>query len=144
MNRLTLCSIPLLLLAGCGRSPEETANVVQAATKGAAEAGQQLAEKAAEIAHAAPDVARKKAQELLDAAARKLQEVKDSEMARQAALEIEEVLAKLSELKQTLLPKLNLASLQASVQELIERFKSDPRVAGALKSLQEKLNSFAR
>jgi len=139
MNRRTLCSISLLLLTGCGQTGEQTANVVQAATKGAAEVGQQLAAKAAELAHATPEVVKQKAQELLDLAALKLQEVKDSEMAHTAAIEIEKALDQLSELKQTM--KLNLASLQVTVRDLIVRFKNDPRVLKALESLKAKLDS---
>lgn len=144
MRTPLLLSTVLLALAGCGQSGQTTANVVQAAAKGAAEIGQQLAEKAAALAHMTPEEAKAKLQELVDAAATELQEVKDSETAQQIAAEVQKVLVQLEELGMKLSQKLNLASLQQSLEELIERFKNDPRVVSALKSLQEKLNSLSR
>jgi len=144
MRTRILLPTVLLALAGCGQSGQTTANVVQAATKGAAEIGQQLAKEAAALAHMTPEEAKAKLQELVDAAATELKAVRDSETAQKIATEVQAVLLQLEELGMKLSQKLNLAQLQQSVEELIERFKNDPRVVEALKTLQEKLNSLSR
>jgi polyhydroxyalkanoate synthesis regulator phasin len=144
MRTRSLLSTVLLALAGCGQSGQTTANVVQAASKGAAEIGKQLAEKAAALAQMTPEEAKAKLQELVDAAATELKEVRDSETAQKIASEVQKVFAQLQELGLKLSQKLNLAGLQQSVEELIERFKNEPHVVSALKSLQEMLNSLSR
>jgi hypothetical protein len=130
-----------LILAGCGPSGEKTANIVQAATRTAAEAGQQLAEKAAELARVAPEEARAKLGEWMDAAANELKEIRDSETAQRVAVEVERALGKLVELAKTLGEKLDLEGLKATVAELIERFRTDPRVVKTLESLRDKLDA---
>ena len=131
----------LFLLTGCGESGKHTADVVQAATKGVSEAGQQLAQQAARLADLTPEVAKAKMQELVDDAAAGLRAVKDSETAQELAADVERVLDQLVELGKKLGAKLDLASVQQSVTELIERFKNDPRVVKALESVKEKLKS---
>ena len=132
-----------LPLAACGEG-SKTADVVQAATKGAAEVGQQLAEKAAELVKLAPEEAKTKLQGLVETASRELKEIKDSEAAQRLAADVQRVLEKLVELGKKLGQKLDLAGMKATVVELIERFKHDPRVVSALKSLQEKLDALTR
>jgi hypothetical protein len=144
MRVTRLAPFLVVLLGACGESGEKAAGVVQAATKSAAEVGQQLADKAAELAHEAPDVARTKAQELLDLASRELREAKDSETVRSAAVQLEALLQKLGELGRELASKLDLAALRQSLQELIERFRSDPRVVSALEKAKGALDSLAK
>jgi nitrate/nitrite-specific signal transduction histidine kinase len=105
---------------------------------------QELGAKIAELSQTAPEEARARAQELFDDAATELQEVKDSETAQRIATELEAFVDKLGELRTTIASKLNVAKLQQSVEDLIQRFKDDPRVASALKSLQEKLSTLDR
>lgn len=146
MNRCSMCLSALALLvplAACGDG-SKTADVVQAATRGAAELGQQLAEKTAELAAMAPEEAKLKLQGLLDATGRELKEIKDSETAQKIAAELEGALDKLVELAKKLGQKIDLAGMKQSVVELIERFKNDPRVTSTLTSLREKLDSLAR
>ncbi len=140
---LNLC-LSAVLLGACGQSGEQTAHTVQAATKAAAEAGQQLAEKAAEIAQMAPEQAKLEFQQLVDASAKAFEEVKDSQAVQNVADEVKRALEQLSTLKATLGPKLNLASLQAKVTELIEKFKNEPHVVSALKAVQELVNKLSR
>lgn len=130
----------LVPLAACGEG-SKTADVVQAATRGAAELGQQLAEKTAELAKMAPEEAKLKLQGLLDSAGRELREIKDSETAQKIASELQHALDKLVELAGKLGQKLDLAGMKQSVVELIERFKNDPLVVSTLKSLREKLDT---
>jgi outer membrane murein-binding lipoprotein Lpp len=134
----------LLVLCGCGESGERAAGVVQAAGKAAGESMQELGAKIAQLSQTAPEEARARAQELFDDAARELQEVEDSETARRIAEELEAFVDKLGELRTTIASKVNVAKLQQSVEDLIQRFKDDPRVASALKSLQEKLSAISR
>lgn len=138
LTSFAVAFLPLVLVASCGESGDKAKAVVQAATKAAAEGGQQLAAKAAELARLAPEEAGAKLREFVDLAARELDEIKDSETAKAVAAEVESALAKLAELKTSL--KINLASLQVKVDELIEKFKNDPRVVSALKALQEQMN----
>jgi len=133
----------LLSLAACGDG-SKTADVVQAATKGAAEVGQQLAESVAKLADMAPEEAKTKLRELVDAVGRELKEIKDSETAQRLAAELQRLLDQLVALAKKLGEKLDLAALEQSVGELIERFKNDPRVTSTLKSLKEKLDTLAR
>jgi hypothetical protein len=145
MNRsICLSALALLVpLTACGDG-SKTADVVQAATRGAAELGQQLAEKTAELAHMAPEEAKAKLQGVLDAAGRELKEIKDSETAQKIAAELQLALDKLVELAKKLGQKIDLAGIKQSVVELIERFKNDPRVTSTLHGLQEKLDSLTR
>ncbi len=146
MNRCSshLFAFALLApLAACGDG-SKTADVVQAATRGAAELGQQLAEKTAELAHMAPGEAKLKLQGVLDTAGRELKEIKDSETAQKIAAELQLWLDKFVELAKQLGQKLDLAGMKQSVVELIERFKNDPRVTSTLTSLKEKLDSLTR
>src|SRR5262245_33780753 len=113
--------VPLPFLSGCGDSGRQTADVVQAASKAAAETGQQLAEKVAELAHTTPEQAKQKLQELVDAAALELKQVRDSETARTVAAEVQSALEELGRLGLKLGEKLNLAGLQTTVVDLIER-----------------------
>jgi 2-oxoglutarate dehydrogenase complex dehydrogenase (E1) component-like enzyme len=141
----SLCALALSLsLVACGEAGSKTADVVQAATRGAAEIGQQLAEKAAELAKMAPEEAKAKLQGLLDGAARELKELKDSETAQRIVAEFEQAFDKLVELAKKLGEKLDLAGLKNAVVELVERFKNDPRVTSALESLKSKLDSLTR
>jgi hypothetical protein len=130
----------LFSLAACGDG-SKTADVVQAATRGAAEVGQQLAEKAAQLAQMTPEEAKAKLHEFVDAASRELKEIRDSETAQKVAAELQRLLDELAALAKKLGEKLDLAGLHQSVGELIERFKNDPHVANTLKSLKEKLDS---
>jgi uncharacterized protein YicC (UPF0701 family) len=139
---LALALVPLL--AGCGESGQRAAHVVEAAAKDAVEAGKELADQAAELARLAPEEARTRLQGLIDASARQLAALRDSETARKVVAEIERLLAKLIELKDQLGSKLDLAGLQTSAGELVQRFKQDPRVAAALANLQERLDSLTR
>ena len=132
----------LFLLSGCGDG-SKTADVVQAATRGAAEAGQQLAEMAAELADLTPAEAKAKLQGFLDVAAAELKAIKDSETAQLLVAEIERLFDKLVELARKLGQELDLAGFKASVAERIETFKNDPRVVSALESLRTKLDGLA-
>jgi uncharacterized Ntn-hydrolase superfamily protein len=143
MRRLLLSSV-LLALAACGESGTQAANVVQAATRGAAEAGQQLAEKAAELAVLTPEEAKHKLQELVDLAASELRAVKDSETAQRVAAEIQRVLEQLGVFAARISEKLNVAGIQDALEDLLQRCKDDPRVVATLKALQEKLSTLAR
>jgi len=136
--RSAFASLPLAL-AACGQT--STSDVVQAATKSATEIGQQLAEKAARLAEMTPEEAKAKLQEFLDAASRELKEIKDSETAQRVAAELQHLLDQLVALAKKLGQKLDLAALQQAVGEMVERFKNDPRVAGTLQSLKEKVDS---
>ena len=133
----------LLTLAACGDG-SKTADVVQAAAKGAAEIGQQLAEQAAQLAQMAPEEAKTKLRELVEAAGRELQAIKDSETAQRLVAELQHLLDKLVELAKKLGEKLDLASLQSSAAEMAERFKNDPRVQTAIKGLRDKLDELTR
>src|SRR5262245_13762508 len=120
-------ALALLLLPACGDG-SKTADVVQAATRTAAEAGQQLAQKVAELAEMTPAEAKVKLQGLLDVAATELKAIRDSEAAQRFAAELERLLDKLLELARKLGEELDLAALKSSVVDLVERFRSDPRV----------------
>ena len=133
----------LMSLAACGEG-SKTADVVQAATKGAAELGQQLAEKAARLAEMTPEEAKTKLREFMDAAGRELKEIRDSETAQRVAAELQKLLDQLVALAKKLGEKLDVAALQQSVSDLTERFKNDPRVAKTLESLKQKLDSIGR
>jgi hypothetical protein len=126
------------LLSACGEG-SKTADVVQAATRGMAEAGQELAAKAAALAELTPEEAKAKLQGLLDSAAVQLKEIKDSETAQRIVAEVERAFDVLVELARKLGEQLDIQGLKASVVELVERFKSDPRVVSALESLAAKL-----
>lgn len=143
MRTFLLASV-LLALAGCGESGAKTASVVQAATRGAAEAGQQLAEKAAELAGLTPEEARGKLQELLDVAAQELRAVRDSETAQRVVAEIQRVLEQLGVFAARVSQKLNVAGLQVTIEDLIQKFRDDPRVTSALKGLHGQLSKLAR
>src|SRR5687767_15201294 len=93
----TTLPLALVLLPGCGEG-SKTADVVQAATRGVAEAGQQLAQKAAELADMTPAEARTKLQGVMDLAATELREIKDSETAQRVIAEVERAFDKLVEL----------------------------------------------
>lgn len=136
--------VSVLLLGGCGDAGDKAAGIVQAAGKAAGESMQELGAKIAELSQTAPEEARRQTQALLDEAARELQEVRDSETARRIAEELDAFIAKLGELRQSLATKVNVAKVQQAVEDLIQRFKDDPRVTSALKSLQERLSSIAR
>lgn len=142
MNTLLRFALPLalFLLPGCGDG-SKTADVVQAATRGVAEAGQQLAEKAAQLADLTPAEAKAKLQGLLDAAAAELREIKDSETAQRIVAEVERAFDTLVELARKLGEKVDLAGLKASVAEMFETFENDPRVVSALESLKAKLEA---
>jgi sugar-specific transcriptional regulator TrmB len=127
--------------AACGESGSKTADVVQAATRSAAEVGRELGEMAARLAEMAPEEAKTRLRELVDAAARELEAVKDSETAQKIAAELQRLLDQLVALAKKLGEKLDLAAIQQSATELAERFKNDPRVQGALRNLREKLDS---
>jgi len=131
-----LLDLSALLLAGlgsaCGESGEQAGQVVQAASKAAAETAQQMAEHL-DLAQLTPEVAKAKVQGLLDKAAVELAAVKNSATAE-----------KLGQLRQNLGQKLDLQALQKTLLDLIERFKHDPRVTGTLKTLQEKLQTLSR
>jgi hypothetical protein len=129
----------LLSLAACGDG-SKTADVVQAATRGAAEVGQHLAEKVAQLAQMTPEEAKTKLRELVDAASRELKEIRDSETAQRVVAELQRLLDKLVELARKLGEKLDLASLHQSASEMAERFKNDPRVQNAVKALRDKLD----
>jgi hypothetical protein len=135
--------LALLPLAACGEG-SKTADVVQAATKGAVEVGQKLADKAAELASLAPEEARTRLKEVLDLAARELKAVKDSETAQKIVAEVQRLLDRIVALGIELSRELDLAGLVQSVEDLIERFKSDPRVVNALETLREKLDALGR
>lgn len=137
-----LLSVLVLPLAACGESGQETSNIVQAATKGAAEVGQQIADKTAELARTTPEQAKAKFQEWVDVAARELEAIKDSETAQKLVAKLQEALDQLASLARKLGQKLDLAGLQTKVDEQITRFKTDPRVTGALETLKQKLESF--
>jgi hypothetical protein len=132
-------ALALLSLAACGDG-SKTADVVQAATRGAAELGQQLAETTAQLAQMAPEEARTKLRELLDATGRTLREIRDSETAQKVLAELERLLDQLVALARKLGEKIDLASLQQSASEMAERFQNDPRVQTALKGLRDKLD----
>jgi hypothetical protein len=137
---LAFLAIPLTLTA-CGEAGSKAADVVQAATKGAVEIGQELANAAAELAQLAPEEARAKLQGVLDAAADKLKEVRDSQTAQRIAAELERGLQELIELAKKLGQALNLEQLETALAELVQRFKSDPRVTNALESLKQRLEA---
>src|SRR5262245_18837974 len=94
MRTRFLLPIVLLALASCGEG-SKTADVVQAATKGSAEVGQQLAEKAARLAEMAPEEAKAKLREFVEVASRELKEIKDSETAQKVAAELKALLDQL-------------------------------------------------
>ena len=142
--KILLCTtlpLTLFLLPGCGEG-SKTADVVQAATRGVAEAGQQLAKKAAELANMSPDEARTQLQKVTDMAAAELRSIKDSETAQRVIAEVERAFDKLVEVAHKLGEKLDLDGLKASVTDMIENFKNDPRVANALESLKKKIDAF--
>jgi hypothetical protein len=130
-------------LPACGDG-SKTADVVQAATRGAAEIGQQLAEKTAQLAQMAPEEAKTKLRELVDATVRGLKEIRDSETAQRIVAELQQLLDQLVALAKKLGEKLDLAALQQSASEMAERFKNDPRVQNALKGLRDKLDELTR
>jgi len=130
----------LIPLAACGDG-SKTADVVQAATRGAAEVGQELGQMAARLAEMAPEEAKTKLRELVDAAARELKEIRDSETAQKIAAELQRLLDQLVALARKLGEKLDLAALQQSAAEMAERFKNDPRVVNAIEGLKQKLDS---
>ncbi len=143
-NRLQLSVLTTLLLGACGDGGRDTADVVQAATKGLAEAGQQLAEKTAELAHTTPEQARAKLQGLIDAAARSFEEIKDSETAQKVAANVEKALDVIVALGVKLGQELHLAELQTAVERQFERFKNDPHVTSALESVKTKLHELTQ
>jgi len=137
----------VLALTACG-SGEENAKVVRAATKAAGELGEQVAEKAAVLAQKAGELAqlkgeeaRVKAQELVDAAAHELAEARDSQTVQRAAAEIDEALVAGAEFMRALGAKLELAKLRQALEDLVERFRSDPDVERVLSALREKLDA---
>lgn len=148
LAHLLSASVPAVLstvlLAGCGPSGEKTANVVQAATRAASEAGQQIGQLAAELAQAAPEQVKVKAQEFVDLAKREFEAAKDSETVQRVAEQVRLALEKLAQLRSSLTAKLDLAGLQTTVEGQIERFKNDPRVVSALKAVQEQLAKLAQ
>ena len=140
MQRRSLASLFLVLsISACGDSSQSTADVVQAASKSAA-ASIQHAIESLDLAHMTPEAAKAKVQELLDRAGQALAEAKDSEMVQQAIAVLEALLDRLKELGHNLAANEDVQRLQAGVQEQIQRFRDDPRVQGALKTLQEKLS----
>lgn len=135
------------LFVACG-SGEESAGVVQAATKAAGELGEQVAEKAtvlaqkaAELAAAKGEEASLKAQELVDAAALELAAARDSETVRQAVSDIDQALAQGAEFLKALGAKLDLQKLRTTLDEIVERFKNDPDVERVLAALRAKLDA---
>jgi F0F1-type ATP synthase membrane subunit b/b' len=140
---MKILPVLVLPLAGCGDG-SRTADVVEAATRGAAEMGQQLAEKAAQLADMTPAEAKAKLQGVLDAAARELKEIKDSETAQIVIAHIEQAFDTLVELAKKLGEKLDLAGMKASVTEMVERFKADPRVQHAVESLKTKVDTLTK
>jgi len=151
MKILAHALVPLVLLVACGGDGSDNAGVVQAATKGAAELGEQLvdkagvlAQKATEIAELKGEEARVKTQELFDAAAAELAEARDSETVKNAAAELDQALLKLTELVRALGAKLDLAKLRQSLDGLVERFQNDPDVQRVLTTLREKLDALGK
>jgi len=140
--------VPLLLagalgLAACGGSAEDTAHVVQAASKTTAEALQTVAREIEE-AGLTPEAAKDKARDLLELAEEQLAAAKDSAAVEEIARTLTPVLDKLAAARQTIGSKIDVAPLQRKVQETLERFRDDPRVQQILKSLQEALQRLAR
>jgi len=127
----------------CGEAGAKTAQVVEAASKSTAESLRKAVEEL-ELDQLTPELAKAKVQEVIDLAARELAEVRDSAAVERVGQELQSVLDELSQLKQSIVPKLNLATLQKTILDLIERFKNDPHVQALLKSLHEKLQRFAR
>jgi polyhydroxyalkanoate synthesis regulator phasin len=134
----------LVLLTACGESGAKVAGVVQAAGKSLGESMQSLGADISELAATAPEEARARTQALLDEAAAQMKEVEDSETVQRISEELGAFVDKLGTLRQSIATKVNVAQLQQTVEDLIQRFKDDPRVASALKSLQEKLSAFSR
>jgi len=139
-----LLPLPLLLLSLPGCDQARTNEVVQAAARKAAEAGEALTAKAEELTGMSREEARAKVQELLDVAADELREVRDSETAQRLVAEVQEVLQTLGVFAQRVAQKLNLAALEETLDELLTRFKNDPRVVETLESLREKLDALGR
>lgn len=132
--------LPLAFFTSCGESGERAAGVVEAAAKSASETGHELADSAAALARTAPEQAKVKFQEFVDEAARQFEAVKDSETAHKVAGHVEAGLAQLGEFKDTIASKIDFAALRTKVEELIERFKSDPRVVSALESVRTQID----
>jgi hypothetical protein len=144
MHRATLPIAFLVALAtACGESAEKSVNVVQAASKSAVETIQHAVE-SLDLSQMTPDAAKAKVQQLLDRAGAALAEAKDSEMVQQAIAVLDALLDRLAQLRQSAATKIDVHGLQTSVQEQIQRFRDDPRVQTALKTLQEKVSRFAR
>ena len=144
MQRRSLASLLLaLVISSCGDSSQSTADVVQAASKAAADSIQHAIE-SLDLSQMTPEAAKAKVQELLDRAGQALAEAKDSEMVQQAIAVLEALLDRLKQLGHSLAANEDVQRLQAGVQEQIQRFRDDPRVQGALKTLQEKLSQLTR
>jgi len=141
--RILLALVPALVLPACGEG-QSASDVVHAAAQGAAEAGQKLADKASEITGVSAEEAKQKLQEFVDLAARELREVRDSESARRLAEEIQGLLEQLGVFARKMGETLHVGGLMESLEDLIERFQSDPRVTEALKRLHEKIESLSR
>ena len=143
-------ALPLLVFLGaCGGNSQETAGVVQAATKAAGELGEQVAEKATVLAQKAAEAAalkgeqaRVKLQELVDEASLELAAARDSEAVQAALLELDQALVQLAELVKALGAKLDLERLRLALGEALERFRNDPDVQRASESLRAKLDAW--
>jgi hypothetical protein len=138
--------VPLALaaaLVACGESAQRTADVVHAASKSALETLQQAAARI-DLAQLDPEVAKQKLQELIDLAGNQLAAARDSETVRRLVAELDPLIEELDQVRQSIGARIDVQLILEKVRELIERFRNDPHVQGALKALQEKLQGFTR
>jgi hypothetical protein len=147
MKNVALVLVPLAFLVACGGDGSVNADVVQAATKGAGELGEQLAEKAGILARKAAEAAalkgeeaRVKIQELVDLAAVELAAARDSKTVESAVLEVDQALAQLSEFVAQLALELDWTRVRQALADLAERFQNDPDVQRVLAALRERLD----
>ena len=124
----------LSLAVACDKVEEKGAGIVEAASKKYDQASEELSK-------LTPEEAKQRVTVLVNEAINKLSSIKDSESAERVKSEITLVLDKLEALGGTLAEKLNLSALEHKLEEVITKFKDDPRVTKALESLRDRIRS---
>ena len=142
MRKSVLVSLVLglSLAAACGKVEEKGAGYVEAASKKASDAYD-------ELSNLTPEAAKQKVDSLVSQAKSMLASIKDSATAQKVEQQISPMLDHLAQLKTSLASKVDFSSLESlekAVEDQIAKFTSDPGVKQALQPLLDKIQGLMK
>ena len=139
MRKSVLVSLVLALslAVACRKAEDKSPGYVEAASKKASDAYDDLSK-------LTPEAAKQKVDSLVSQATSKLSSIKDSATAEKVKAEISPMLDQLAQLKTTLASKLDLSSLEKAVKDVMAKFTSDPGVTKALQPLLDKVQALMK